>query len=289
MAHYFIADPHFGHMAVILHEQRPFGTVEVMNAALLSNYAAVMTASDDLWILGDFVRGADTALASSVLEGIPGRKHLITGNHDRVTIQKLPGWTSVVQYREMVAERQPLTLFHYPMSCWNGWHQSPSEGRGSIQIFGHLHGQIRGWWRCFNACVEVWDWRPASLSEIIARSEDNFFATPVHEEVFPARRRQVRCTTCGTIIDRSHADGGYRWAGDWIVTFRGHPVVERLSDWPDAGAVDMTATDSLFCAECLEATLSYGDLSEGRHFRYAAGVTLGLVSGSRNRSTRCRS
>ena len=287
MAHFFTADPHFGHAAANKHERRPFVTVEEMNAALVSNFAAAMTPADDLWILGDFVRGAATDLASKILERIPGKKHLITGNHDRITIQKMAGWTSVAPYREMVLERQPLTLFHYPMSCWNGSHQSPAEGCGSIQIFGHLHGQTRGWWRCVNACVEVLDWRPASLSEIIARSEDNFFATPLHEEVFPARRRQVRCTTCGNIIDRGAADGGYRWEGDWIVTFRGHPVVELLCDWPEAGAVNMTATDGLFCAACLEVTLAYGDLSEGRHFRYAEGVTLDLVAGGRTHANRC--
>jgi len=63
MAHFFTADPHFGHAASIKHEQRPFVTVEEMNATLVSNFAAVMTPADDLWILGDFVRGADTDLA----------------------------------------------------------------------------------------------------------------------------------------------------------------------------------------------------------------------------------
>lgn len=278
MAHFFTADPHFGHAAVIDHEQRPFPSIEAMNEALMSNYTAAMTSGDDLWILGDFVRGADKVLATRILDHVPGRKHLITGNHDRSSIQDLPGWASVAPYREMVVEGQPLTLFHYPMACWNGSHHEPADQRGSVQIFGHLHGQTRGWWRCVNAGVEVWDWRPASLAEIIARSEDNFFATPLHEALFPARRRQVRCITCGNIIDRACDDGGYRWDCDWIVTFRGHPVVERLSVWPDTGAVHMAAADGLFCTECLEVALAYGDLVEGQHFRYATGVTRDLIA-----------
>ena len=64
-------------------------------------------------------------------------------------------------------------------------------------------------------------------------------------------------------------------------------MVELLCDWPEAGAVNMTATDGLFCAACLEVTLAYGDLSEGRHFRYAEGVTLDLVAGGRTHANRC--
>lgn len=74
MAHFFTADPHFGHAAANKHERRPFVTVEEMNAALVSNFAAAMTPADDLWILGDFVRGAATDLASKILERIPGKK-----------------------------------------------------------------------------------------------------------------------------------------------------------------------------------------------------------------------
>ncbi|AXQ96076.1 metallophosphoesterase (plasmid) [Cereibacter azotoformans] len=281
MAHFFTADPHFGHEAVIAHEQRPFASVEAMNEALVSNYAAAMTVRDDLWILGDFVHGANVALATMLLERIPGRKHLVRGNHDRSTIAALPGWASVTPYREMVIDRQPLTLCHYPMACWNGSHIDPADGRGSVQLFGHVHGLTRGWWRCVNVAVEVWDWKPASLADIIARSSENCFATPLHEDIFPARRRVISCATCHGAIDRGRGDGGYRWDGPRIVTFRGHPVLERIADWPARGPAPMASAEGTFCSECLEVALAYGDATLGQHYRFAPGVTLDkIASGS---------
>ena len=66
MAHFFTADPHFGHAASIKHEQRPFVTVEEMNATLVSNFAAVIDLRFAEPPLNDVVRATKPATRRDV-------------------------------------------------------------------------------------------------------------------------------------------------------------------------------------------------------------------------------
>ena len=53
MRTFFIADPHFGHKAVIEYENRPFASVEEMDEALIDNWNNTVTKHDIVWLLGD--------------------------------------------------------------------------------------------------------------------------------------------------------------------------------------------------------------------------------------------
>lgn len=185
---YFSSDLHLGDQNILKYEKRPFTSVEEMNARIISNFAEVLQPGDDLWILGDFVKGANTELAEEFFNRIPGRKHLVSGNHDRETIKKLPQWHSVNGLVEMKADGQPVTLCHYPLMTWNGaHHDSDDPSILSIQLFGHIHGLTRGWWRAVNVSVDVWNFTPVTIGEIRQRSEENRFVVPMHEDIFPSR------------------------------------------------------------------------------------------------------
>lgn len=187
--HYFSSDLHLGDQNILTYEKRPFASVAEMNESIISNFASRLTATDDLWIVGDFVKGANTDLAEDFFRRVPGRKHLICGNHDRDTIERMPQWSSVSGLKEMKADGQPVTLCHYPMMTWNGAHHDGDDPKTlSIQIFGHIHGLTRGWWRCVNVSVELWDYMPVTVDEIRQRSEENFYAVPMHEDLFPDRK-----------------------------------------------------------------------------------------------------
>lgn len=185
--HFFTADLHLGDAAVFKYEQRPFASVEEMNEALIASCRDCMTKKDDLWIIGDFVRGANVELARQFLNAVPGRKHLVAGNHDRETILGLPEWESVNRFVETKCDGQPVTMLHYPMMTWNGAHHGGEPAGQSIHIFGHIHKQTKGWWRAVNAGVDVWDYRPASLEDILKRSEENYIVTPMQSAFFPER------------------------------------------------------------------------------------------------------
>jgi calcineurin-like phosphoesterase family protein len=57
MAHWYTADPHFGHEAILAHAERPFRSIEHMDATLIERMWSRVGPEDDLWIVGDFAFG----------------------------------------------------------------------------------------------------------------------------------------------------------------------------------------------------------------------------------------
>jgi calcineurin-like phosphoesterase family protein len=163
---FYTADPHFFHQNIIEFCNRPFTSVGEMNGRILSNYQSVMTPADDLWVLGDVaVVSIDAAeKLTAMLNSIPGRKHLVVGNHDKPWVRGLNVWTSVHDLTEINDSGARVTLCHYPMITW------PGARRGAIQLFGHVHGNWRGSRNSVNVGVDVWDFRPVTISEIKARA-----------------------------------------------------------------------------------------------------------------------
>ncbi len=166
MAHWYTADPHFGHSRIIEFCKRPYRSTEDMNAALIRNLQNCVDFDDDLWILGDFAFGqsTDAARFENWFHQIPGRKHLIVGNHDDEAVAMLP-WDSIADLKEIKDGAQSLVLCHYPMITWNGAH------RGALQLFGHVHDQWAGSRNSVNVGVDQWDFRPVQISDIQRRAK----------------------------------------------------------------------------------------------------------------------
>lgn len=165
MAHWYTADPHFGHENIITYCNRPFRDADEMDAAILANYADCVAPDDDFWIIGDFGFGGipRAAFLRSVFDRLPGRKHLIVGNHDGKATLGLP-WASVSQLTEFKDGGQRVVLCHYPMITWNG------ARYGAIQIFGHVHDNWLGTRNSVNAGVDVWDFKPVRIQDLAARA-----------------------------------------------------------------------------------------------------------------------
>ena len=56
---YFTSDPHYGHANIIRYCQRPYASVEAMDAALIANWNRVVTAEDTVYVLGDVSLSVD--------------------------------------------------------------------------------------------------------------------------------------------------------------------------------------------------------------------------------------
>jgi len=166
VAHYYTADLHLGHANIIDMCNRPFASVEEMDEALIDNIRRVVTQKDDLWIVGDLamVKAAGKERVAQLFKRIPGRKHLIAGNHDRPWVKELK-WTSVENLIEIKDEGRRVTLCHYPLMTW------PGSRHGALQLFGHVHDNWAGCRGCVNVGVDLWDYRPVTLEEVQARSD----------------------------------------------------------------------------------------------------------------------
>ena len=163
---FYTADPHFFHENILKFCKRPFQTVDAMNGHILYNCQSTVGPTDDLWILGDLavchINMADQL--SEMLSSIPGRKHLIVGNHDKPWIRRLKEWSSVHDLLEINDLGSRTVLCHYPMVTW------PGARHGSIQLFGHVHQNFPGTRNCVNIGVDQWDFRPVTLQEAKMRA-----------------------------------------------------------------------------------------------------------------------
>ncbi len=169
---FFTSDQHFGHFNIIRLSHRPFGTVEEMDAALLSRWNAKVRDGDTVYILGDLFYRA--ARVEPILEKLKGRKHLILGNHDgswtdRVDFKSHFG--SVQTLKEVAIDGRRMTPCHYPMLSYP-W------ARQGYMIYGHIHNNVGDdYWpliqrrpRMLNAGVDVNGFEPVTFDELVANN-----------------------------------------------------------------------------------------------------------------------
>ncbi len=69
----------------------------------------------------------------------------------------------VGHYAELEADGRLIVLCHYPLRTWN------KMGRGAIDLHGHSHGRLKPLPRQHDVGVDVWDFRPVSLDQILSR------------------------------------------------------------------------------------------------------------------------
>ena len=162
MAIFFTSDTHFGHGGALGLYRRPFASVAAMNEGLIERWNQKVGPDDEVWHLGDFAIRQPAAVAAELLARLHGRKHLVTGNNDPEATTTLEAWESVQPYVEVTVDGVSLVLCHYPFRSWRGM------GKGSINLHGHCHGRLKPQPRQFDVGVDVWDFRPISLREILA-------------------------------------------------------------------------------------------------------------------------
>ena len=162
MAIFFTSDTHFGHGGALGLYRRPFASVAAMNEGLIERWNQKVGPDDEVWHLGDFAIRQPAAVAAELLARLHGRKHLVTGNNDPEATTALEAWENVQPYVEVTVDGVSLVLCHYPFRSWRGM------GKGWINLHGHCHGRLKSQPRQFDVGVDVWDFRPISLREILA-------------------------------------------------------------------------------------------------------------------------
>lgn len=140
---YYIADLHFFHGALNDRmDRRGFAGEEEMNEYMIEKWNAKVKKKDEVVILGDFSLG-NVPETQKVLERLPGKLHLILGNHDHVMQNKkmdLSRFVWVRHYAEMSDNGRKVILCHYPISCYNGQYQLDKAGHPkTYMLYGHVH------------------------------------------------------------------------------------------------------------------------------------------------------
>lgn len=164
---YLTSDTHFNHANIIGYCNRPWATVDDMNAGLVERWNSTVGPDDTVFHLGDFAMGLHD-FAPAVFEQLNGEKHLIVGNHDSGKIKRMR-WASVQKHHRELIGGKRLYMIHDP-----GRASVADVAPGTVVLHGHLHGMAQlhpftkhpeG--RYIDVGVDCWDYRPVALAHVL--------------------------------------------------------------------------------------------------------------------------
>ena len=143
------SDLHLGDVEALTFFGRPFRSVDEMDDMLFERWRSSVGPDDFVVCLGD----VGTGPGLTMLEGLPGRKVLVFGNHDRSAKGFDVVCGSVYSHGD-----PPLLLTHVPLR------RVPPA---CVNVHGHLHvGRVKGSTAHVNVSVEQLDYRPRRLTDI---------------------------------------------------------------------------------------------------------------------------
>lgn len=99
-----ISDPHLFHKFVS--GLRGFDTPQEFNEVFEDDWMSKVHVQDQVWLLGDLTGGGYLDQALQLLRGLPGEKHLITGNHDACFPDHRDSHRKVLKYFDVFASVQ---------------------------------------------------------------------------------------------------------------------------------------------------------------------------------------
>ena len=170
---WYTADPHFDHGAIIQYCDRPFPfnpgdiksvlkAVMSMNDHIIDEYNKLVKPGDEVWILGDFtMRGFDykEIVRKKFVRPLNGVKHLIYGNHDRFRPLEYVDMGFASAHSWYHQELLDIHLCHDPATS--------VVRKDKLWLCGHVHDLFKTARNVINVGVDVWDFRPVHLDEII--------------------------------------------------------------------------------------------------------------------------
>lgn len=173
------ADTHFGHANIIRYCDRPFASVEEMDAVLVERWNAAVKPGDHVYHLGDvfFGKGWEN------LDLLHGKKRLVAGNHDDLRhpailkhFQKIMLWRDFDGYGGLLLSHIPV----HPNHIVHG----RDTGTLRLNVHGHIHNNVVVLedgtpdlrYRCIS--VEHTGYAPIPIEEVHLRP-----SAPAHEIV----------------------------------------------------------------------------------------------------------
>jgi calcineurin-like phosphoesterase family protein len=175
---FFTSDLHLGHRKAA--EHRGFEHPHEHDAVICENWHATVKADDDVWVLGDLA-ASSPIYALGVLGALPGRKHLISGNHDKThpmfrdAHKHLRAYMEVFESVASAGRRRingrEVLLSHFPYRRDRGEArhlQWRLRDEGAWLLHGHTHGAetISPLIREVHVGVDAWQMTPVALETV---------------------------------------------------------------------------------------------------------------------------
>jgi calcineurin-like phosphoesterase family protein len=179
------SDHHFGHARIIELTDRPFASVEEMDAMMIERWNALIGPDDVVLHLGDLALRpiADSIALTARLNG---RRLLVPGNHDRVSpatqtrraidrftpLYQEAGWAILPETITGTRRGRPMVASHYPYSgdstgVERHLSHRPTDA-GIPLLHGHIHERGFGAHGTheFHVGVDAFGFKPVPMSVI---------------------------------------------------------------------------------------------------------------------------
>ena len=162
---WIVSDTHFGHANIlkfkhtdgILIRGQRFSSVEEMDEHMIDRWNSVIRPGDKVYHLGDVYMGN----GHEVLKRLNGHKRLILGNHDNVKSPYLyNSFHKILMWRQFPEFN--CVLSHTPL-------HDTSMFKIEYNLHGHIHQHASPSPRHINCCVEVQDYTPRHIEELVPR------------------------------------------------------------------------------------------------------------------------
>ena len=181
------SDLHLGHRKVIGWSERPYRSVEHMDAALLEAWSEGCRHYDVVICVGDLTMDVSREGYAEIARAMPGRQVLVVGNHD---VERSSGKLRVEGFETICGVAwgenggMQAWLTHVPMR---------EVPEGVVNVHGHTHGraETQPWHR--NVSVERTGYRVASLADVVRHGVDPDALRPEYD--FSQGRRNQRHAT----------------------------------------------------------------------------------------------
>ena len=168
------SDLHFNHDREFIYVPRGFKTVGEMNETILKNFKEDINSDDEVYLLGDLMLGGPDKMEQGLefIREIPGRLHLVRGNHDT----KLR-WANYAKLPNVVELKNAIYLdyhkYHFYMSHYvslTGNLEKESLHQCTINLYGHTH-QMNNFYRdipfLYHVGVDSHNCHPIALDSAI--------------------------------------------------------------------------------------------------------------------------
>ncbi len=184
---FFTSDLHIGHANAVLFDNRPFSSVEEMDAELIRRWNAKVGKGDTVYVLGDMIWKSRKEDAAEIIQSLNGKIVLILGNHDRFLLNTPAKalFADIQDYADIPVNlkdgtRRRCILSHYFIPMYNG------HRRTAIHLHGHSHtsaeadleieiarrlNELGVHNEIYNVGCMYWNYEPVTLDEILARSQ----------------------------------------------------------------------------------------------------------------------
>ena len=156
---YMTSDQHFGHANIIELENRPFSSVDEMNAYMLKKWNQRVSKKDKVFFLGDLC--VPSRSCAEIVPLLNGYKIMIMGNHDCLSHKRyiLAGFEEVSRYPIILYDLYMLS--HAPLYL--------SKTISFFNIHGHYHTKRMVGTNHYNVSVELHDYTPVNFEDIKAQ------------------------------------------------------------------------------------------------------------------------